>query len=172
MKALHHSGKENGYDFKILESVFEVNESQKLRMFQEVKDYFKGDLKGKTFAIWGLAFKPDTDDIREAPALEIITNLLAEGATVKAYDPEAMPNVSKVFGDKIAMGENQYDILEDADALLICTEWSVFRTPEFEKMDATLKNKLIWDGRNLYDLDSIKERGYRYSSIGRETVNP
>jgi len=172
VKALHHSGKENGYDFKILESVFEVNESQKLRMFQEVKDYFKGDLKGKTFAIWGLAFKPDTDDIREAPALEIITNLLAEGATVKAYDPEAMPNVSKVFGDKIAMGENQYDILEDADALLICTEWSVFRTPEFEKMDATLKNKLIWDGRNLYDLDSIKERGYRYSSIGRETVNP
>lgn len=171
VKALHHSGKENNYNFEILNAVFAVNERQKVRIVDSVSEYFKGDLKGKTFAIWGLAFKPDTDDIREAPALEIITNLLSQGAKINAYDPEAMDNVKEIFGDKIGFGENQYDVLKGADALLICTEWSVFRTPEFDKLDANLKNKLIWDGRNLYDLNTMKEKGYRYASIGRETVN-
>jgi UDPglucose 6-dehydrogenase len=138
----------------------------------KMRDYYgEGNLKGKTFALWGLAFKPETDDIREAPALYIIEELLAEGAKVIAYDPEGMPNVKKLIGDKITYAENRYDALNGADGLLIVTEWPVFRTPDFEFMKEKLKAPVIFDGRNLYDLDRMKDCGFYYSSIGRKTVN-
>lgn len=170
VQALAKSANEVKYDFKILESVMEINEKQKTIIIPKVKNYFKGDLKGKKIAIWGLAFKPDTDDIREAPALYIIEELLKAGATVSAYDPEAMNNVRNLIGDKITFALDEYDALRDADALLIATEWSLFRTPDFEKVTSLLKNKAIFDGRNLYGIDQMKELGYYYTSIGRETV--
>ena len=147
-----------------------VNQVQKEKMIDPLKDYFGGDLSGKTIAVWGLAFKPYTDDIREAPALENITKLLSMGATVKAYDPEAMENVEGIFGDKIYFAKDEYDALEGADALMIMTEWPVFRTPEFDKLESSLKNKVIFDGRNLYDLSQMEELGFTYYSIGRRTV--
>lgn len=170
VQALAKSANEVKYDFKILESVMEINEKQKTIIIPKVKSYFKGDLKGKKIALWGLAFKPDTDDIREAPALYIIEELLKAGATVAAYDPEAMNNVRNLIGDKITYALDEYDALRDADALLIATEWSLFRTPDFEKVSSLLKNKVIFDGRNLYGIDQMKELGYYYTSIGRETV--
>lgn len=170
VQALAKSANEVKYDFKILESVMEINDKQKTIIIPKVKDYFKGELKGKKIAIWGLAFKPDTDDIREAPALYIIEELLKAGATVAAYDPEAMNNVRKLIGDKITYAMDEYDALRDADALLIATEWSLFRTPDFEKVTSLLKNKVIFDGRNLYGIDQMKELGYYYTSIGRETI--
>lgn len=170
VQALAKSASEVNYDFKILESVMGVNEKQKTIIVPKIKDYFKGDLKGKKIALWGLAFKPDTDDIREAPALYIIDALLKEGASIVAYDPEGMDNVRKLIGDKITFAKDEYDALKDADALLIATEWSLFRTPDFEKVSSLLKNKTIFDGRNLYGIDQMKELGYYYSSIGRETV--
>lgn len=170
VQALAKSANEVKYDFKILESVMEINEKQKTIIIPKVKDYFKGDLKGKKIAIWGLAFKPDTDDIREAPALYIIEELLKAGAIVSAYDPEAMNNVRNLIGDKITYALDEYAALRDADALLIATEWSLFRTPDFDKVTSLLKNKAIFDGRNLYGIDQMKELGYYYTSIGRETV--
>ena len=121
--------------------------------------------------MWGLAFKPDTDDIREAPALYIIDELIKDGAIISAFDPEAMSNVKKLVGDKIQFGENQYDILKDADALVIVTEWSVFRTPDFDRVGSLLKSKVIFDGRNLYDLQKMIDSGYYYNSIGRKTIS-
>lgn len=171
VKALAKSGKEFGYDFEIINSVMEVNESQKLRLFEKVHKHFNGDLKGKTFALWGLAFKPDTDDIREAPALYIIDELLKAGANIRAFDPEAMENVKKIYGDKLHFSNNQYDAVKDADALLIATEWSEFRTPDFEKIEKALKNKLIFDGRNLYELKQMRDLHFTYVSIGREIVD-
>ena len=156
--------------FKILNSVMSVNSQQKQKLIDPLKDYFGGDLSGKTIAMWGLAFKPYTDDIREAPALENIKTLLSLGANVKAYDPEAMENVKEVFGGDIYFATDQYDALEDADALMIMTEWPIFRTPEFEKITSALKNKVIFDGRNLYDLNQMKELGFEYYSIGRKIV--
>lgn len=150
----------------------EVNENQKLSLFHKVNTHFKNDLKGKTFALWGLAFKPDTDDIREAPALYMIDVLLAKGATVVAYDPEAMENVKAVYGTKIEFSANQYDALKNADGLLIATEWSAFRNPDFDKMKASLKEPLIFDGRNLFELDEMKDKGFYYESIGRKTILP
>ena len=147
-----------------------VNENQKTKLLPQVRQYFKEDLAGKTIAIWGLAFKPYTDDIREAPALYNIEALLEAGCTIKAYDPEAMPNVQALLGDSVQFCKNPYEALEDADALLIVTEWPQFRTPDFEKMDSLLKNKVIFDGRNLYELSQMKELGYTYYSIGRQTV--
>ena len=147
-----------------------VNERQKTTLSDKVKAYFGNNIKGKKFALWGLAFKPDTDDIREAPALYIIDELLKAGATVSAFDPEAMKNVKKQIGDVIEFADDEYDALKDADALLIATEWSVFRTPQFDKIDSLLKNKVIFDGRNLYDPQKMKELGYYYNSIGRETI--
>src|SRR6201986_415867 len=147
VQALAKSAEENKYDFKILNAVMDVNEIQKKVLVEKVKKYFKGDIKGKKFALWGLAFKPETDDIREAPALYIIDELLAAGAQVSAFDPEAMPNVKALLGDKISFGNNQYDVLQDADALLIVTEWSVFSTPDFELLESGLKEKVIFDGR-------------------------
>lgn len=170
VSALAKSGKEVGFDFKIINAVMEVNEKQKLRLFDKIKDHYKNDLKGKVFALWGLAFKPDTDDIREAPALYLIEELLKAGAKVRAFDPEAMSNVKKLFGDKIFFADDEYNALEGAEALLIATEWSEFRTPDFEKIASTLKSKLIFDGRNLYDLAQMKKLGFEYQSIGREDV--
>lgn len=171
VQALAKSAEENKYDFKILNSVMEVNELQKHVLVEKVKKYYKGDLKGKHFAMWGLAFKPETDDIREAPALYIIDDLVAAGATVTVFDPEAMDNVKKLVGDKVVYAEDQYDALKDADALLIVTEWSVFRTPDFDKLEKLLKSKVVFDGRNLYDLQKMIDCGYYYNSIGRKVVS-
>jgi len=171
VQALYHSGMENHYEFKILKSVMKVNERQKTILLGPILDYFGGSLSNKKIAIWGLAFKPDTDDIREAPALYMIEHLLQAGANISAYDPEAMENVQKQKGYNIEYSKDQYETLKDADALLICTEWSAFRNPDFDKISSTLKDKVIFDGRNLYDLDKMKELGYYYKSIGRETVD-
>ncbi|SRR5579871_841243 len=172
VQALVNSSKEAGYDFKILNMVMDVNEKQKLHLVQKIKKYFKEDLKGKHFALWGLAFKPNTDDIREAPALYIIDALLKEGATLSVYDPEAMNNVKELLGDKIQYCDNQYDALKNADALIIATEWNEFRTPNFLKIVTTLKNKVIFDGRNVFDINAIRELGFYYESIGRATAIP
>ena len=172
VQALARSSAEAGYDFKILDSVMAVNERQKLHLIPKIKSYFKNDLKGKKIAVWGLAFKPNTDDIREAPALYMINELLAAGAVITAYDPEAMKNVKQVTGNKINFAERQYDALENADALVIATEWSEFRTPDFTKMVSLLKNKVIFDGRNLFDLAKMEELGFHYESVGRRTIPP
>lgn len=171
VQALVNSSNEVNYDFKILNAVMEVNEAQKLHLLPKIKKYFKDDLKGKHFALWGLAFKPNTDDIREAPALYMIHSLIAAGATVCAFDPEAMNNVKQVFGDKIQYAENQYAALKNADALIIATEWNEFRTPDFLKIVSSLKSKAIFDGRNLFDTTAIRELGFHYESIGRTTTN-
>ena len=170
VQALAKSATEVNYDFKILDAVMNINEKQKTIIIPKIKNYFKGNLKGKKIALWGLAFKPDTDDIREAPALYIIDELLKEGANIAAYDPEAMNNVRQLIGDKIMYAYDEYDALRNADALLIATEWRSFRTPDFDKVTSLLKNKVIFDGRNLYGIEQMKELGYFYSSIGRETV--
>jgi UDPglucose 6-dehydrogenase len=171
VQALVKSSTDTGYDFRILKAVMEVNSEQKLHLLPGIKKYFKNDLKGKHFALWGLAFKPNTDDIREAPAFDIIEALLAAGATISAFDPEAMKNAKEVLGDKVKFAENPYDALTDADALIIATEWNEFRTPDFGKMAARLKNRAIFDGRNLFDLSSIRELGFHYESVGRATIN-
>jgi UDPglucose 6-dehydrogenase len=171
VQALVRSGKEAGHDFKIIEAVLKVNDGQKLRLVEKVENYL-GDLKGKRIAIWGLAFKPDTDDIREAPALYMIDALLQRGAAVTAYDPEAIKNVKKLYGTKISFAASQYDALKDADALLIATEWSAFRTPDFNRMKGALKQPVIFDGRNLFDLEEMSNKGFYYESIGRKTILP
>ncbi len=171
VQALARSADDADYDFQILDAVMDVNEKQKLHFIPKIKDYFKNNIKGKRFALWGLAFKPNTDDIREAPALYIIDALLKEGASVTAFDPEAMSNVRKQVGDKIQFAESHYEALQNADALIIATEWSEFRTPDFDKISATLKNKAIFDGRNLFELDRMKELGFYYVSVGRKIVS-
>ncbi|MEY4778502.1 MAG: hypothetical protein RIS13_1250 [Bacteroidota bacterium] len=167
VQALVKSSAEVGYDFQILNAVMDVNKKQKLHLMPKINKYFNDDLAGKHFAFWGLAFKPNTDDIREAPALDMIDALLAAGATISAFDPEAMPNVKALLGDKINFAENQYDALEGADALIIATEWNEFRTPDFLKMVKSLKQKAIFDGRNLFEVNSVNELGFHYESIGR-----
>jgi UDPglucose 6-dehydrogenase len=169
VKALHKSGKDVGYDFDILNAVIKVNDSQKKILIPRIVTYFKNNLKDKIFAIWGLAFKPETDDIREAPALYIIEALLSKGAKVQVFDPEAMPNVKRKFGDKIQYSLNKDEATINADALIICTEWSLFRTPDFVALKSNLKQPVIFDGRNLYDLEDMQKEGFYYSSIGRET---
>lgn len=170
VQALAKSGREYGYDFRILESVMSVNEQQKVVIVPKVLDFFGGNLKGKKIGMWGLAFKPDTDDIREAPSLYIIDKLTEAGAEITAFDPEAMDNVRGLIGDKIKYADDQYAAVEGADAIVICTEWSVFRNPDFSEVEEKVGEKVIFDGRNLYDLDEMRERGYFYSSIGREVV--
>ena len=167
VQALVKSAEEVNYDFQILKAVEEVNENQKLHLIPKIKSYFNNNLKGKHFALWGLAFKPNTDDIREAPALYVIDALTEAGATISAFDPEAMNNVKNQIGDKITYVENQYDALNNADALIIATEWNEFRTPDFELMNQKLINKVIFDGRNLFEVKQIREMGYYYESIGR-----
>lgn len=170
VQALVKSGNENSFSFEILKAVMEVNESQKTILMPKIRNFFRGNLSGKKIAIWGLAFKPDTDDIREAPALYIIDELLKDGAEVVAYDPEAMGNVKTLLGDKIGFVENEYDAINQADALVICTEWGVFRNPDFNKISSLLKDKVIFDGRNLFDLNEMTEKGFFYSSIGRSVI--
>lgn len=167
VQALVKSANEVKYDFKILNAVMDVNDKQRVHLIPKIKQYFNNDLKGKKFALWGLAFKPNTDDIREAPALYIIDELLNAGATVSAFDPEAMKNVKQLIGDKIEFAENQYDCLQGADGLVIATEWNEFRTPDFLKITKLLKKKAIFDGRNLFDVNTIRELGFHYDSIGR-----
>jgi UDPglucose 6-dehydrogenase len=171
VQALAKTSAENDYEFKILDSVMQVNESQKTKLIPPLAKHFKGDLAGKKIAMWGLAFKPYTDDIREAPSLYNINALLELGASVSAYDPEAMGHVKQLMGDKITFTKNPYEALEGADALLIVTEWPQFRTPDFDRMDSLLKNKVIFDGRNLYELNQMQELGYTYYSIGRQTIH-
>ncbi len=171
VQALAKSAEEAAYDFQILNSVMEVNEKQKTVIVDKMRKYYNNDLKGKKFALWGLAFKPETDDIREAPALYIIDELLKDGAEVAVFDPQAMDHVKKLKGDSISYVNDQYAVMQDADALIIVTEWSVFRTPDFNYMEQKLKSKVIFDGRNLYDLHKMEECGYYYSSIGRKIVS-
>jgi UDPglucose 6-dehydrogenase len=170
VQALARSAKESNYDFKILESVMTVNEIQKTVLVEKMRNYFRDGLKGKKIAIWGLAFKPETDDIREAPALYIIEELLKDGAIVSVFDPEAMENVRNIKGDTLNYGQHQYEVLEGADALVIVTEWSVFRTPDFDQMSSLMKSQVVFDGRNLYDLQKMIDCGFYYNSIGRKTV--
>ena len=170
VQALIMSSDEVEYDFEILKAVEKVNENQKLHLVNKIKTYFKNDLRGKHFALWGLAFKPNTDDIREAPALVIIEALIGLGATITAFDPEAMSNIKSVIGDKIQFVENQYDALKEANALIIATEWSEFRTPDFDRMDLLMEgNKIVFDGRNLFEVNKMEELGYHYESIGRNS---
>jgi UDPglucose 6-dehydrogenase len=171
VQALAIAASAHNYDFQILKAVMEVNERQKIVLADKILKYYKNNIKGKHFALWGLAFKPETDDIREAPALYIIDELLKHGATVTAFDPEAVENVKALVGDKITFAANPYEALENADALLIATEWSVFRNPDFEKMESVLKNKVIFDGRNLFDLQKMVDLGYYYNSIGRKLIS-
>ncbi len=170
VQALAKSSSDADYDFQILKAVMSTNQKQKTKLIDSIKAKFGNDLNGKTFGVWGLAFKPYTDDIREAPALENIKILLNLGAKVKAYDPEAMENVKSVLGDKIEYSKNEYEAIDGADALLIMTEWPVFRTPDFDKIKKLLKNNYIFDGRNLYSPENMRKRGFYYVSIGREIV--
>lgn len=170
VQALAKSGADHHYDFKILKAVMAVNEDQKTVLFPRIQNFFRGDLKGKKIAVWGLAFKPDTDDIREAPALYMIRALLAAGASVTAYDPEAMENVKGIFGEQISYAPDEYTALAAADALLICTEWSAFRNPNFIAMKDLMADSVIFDGRNLFDIEEMSEKGFYYSSIGRKNI--
>jgi UDPglucose 6-dehydrogenase len=170
VQALARSSAEADYDFKILDAVMQVNDKQKLHLMPKINAFFNNDLKGKHFALWGLSFKPNTDDIREAPALYIIDALLQAGATVAGFDPEAVNNVKVLLGKKISYPETQYEALKDADALIIATEWNEFRTPDFDKIAALLKQKVIFDGRNLFDLEKMKDCGFHYESVGRKVV--
>jgi UDPglucose 6-dehydrogenase len=170
VQALSKSSIDVSYDFKILNAVMKVNALQKQLFISRIKTYYDGNFSGKKFAVWGLSFKPNTDDIRKASALEVIDCLLKNGASVTAFDPEAMENVKKEYKNKISFAKNQYEALTGADALIICTEWNEFRTPEFEKISAELKEKVIFDGRNLYDIETMESLGFYYESIGRKKV--
>ncbi len=170
VSALLRSGNEAGYHFQIIDAVIQVNEKQKLVLVDKILKHYEGDLRGKHFGMWGLAFKADTDDIREAPSLYMIDALVQAGASITAFDPEAMPNVRKQLGDKIRFAENAYEACTGADALIIATEWSVFRTPDFQRMDSLLKEKVIFDGRNLYEIEQFEGTGFHYESIGRKTI--
>jgi UDPglucose 6-dehydrogenase len=171
VKALHKTATEFSYDFKILEAVMDINAIQKLRIADKIIDYYDGRDESKSIAIWGLSFKPNTDDIREAPALYTINKLLNHGFTIRVYDPEAIENVKAALGDKVIYASNPYQATEGADALAIMTEWNVFRTPDFEQLSKLLKQKLIFDGRNLYDLDHMQKLGFSYYSIGRADIH-
>ncbi|MBN8576062.1 MAG: UDP-glucose/GDP-mannose dehydrogenase family protein [Cytophagales bacterium] len=170
VQALAKSSADVKYNFKILKAVMEVNAAQKTILIPRIKDYYHGNLKGKVFALWGLSFKPHTDDIREAPALYNIEELLAAGATIRAHDPESMENVKRLLGDRITFAKTPYEAATGADAIFIATEWPEFRTPDFDKISTLVKSKVIFDGRNLYELQQMKELGYTYFSIGRETI--
>ncbi len=178
VQALVQTAHQYNYPYSMLKAVIEVNDQQKFILAEKIISYFGNDLSGKKIAIWGLSFKPNTDDIREAPALFIIPRLIEAGASVTCYDPEGMPNTKNYFMNnfpeimnKIAFVEDDYEALKDADALAICTEWSIFRTPDFDRMRAMMKSKLIFDGRNLFDLEQMKDAGFYYNSIGRKTIS-
>jgi len=170
VKALHKSGKDEDYDFQILESVININQNQKVALIPKIISFFNGDLSDKTIAVWGLAFKPETDDIREAPSLDIIDVLLKKGAQIQTFDPEAMENVAKRYAEEVTFCKSMYEALENADALVICTEWSIFRTPDFNRIRELLKTHVIFDGRNLYDTKDMEKEKFSYFSIGRKTI--
>lgn len=170
VQALVKSGRQENFEFEILNAVMAVNENQKTVLMPKIKNFFRNDLKGKKIALWGLAFKPDTDDIREAPALYMIDALVKEGAQVTAYDPEAMNNVKQLIGDKIEYATSEYAALQGADALVICTEWGVFRNPDFNKVKSMMTDAVIFDGRNLFEVEDMNQLGFYYSSIGRTTI--
>ena len=170
VKALVKSGEDLNFKFEILSSVLKVNQEQKTILFPKIKNFFRGDLSGKKIAVWGLAFKPDTDDIREAPALFMIEALLDAGANISAYDPEAMPNIKNSLGAKIDYATDEYSVLSGADALLICTEWGIFRNPDFTRMKSLMKDAVLFDGRNLFEIGEMNEKGFYYCSIGRNVI--
>lgn len=171
VKALLKDGNDNNYNFKILKAVIEVNDHQKTILLPKIEAYFKNDISGKNIAIWGLSFKPETDDIREAPSIYLMKALLNKGAILTVYDPEAMPNIKKRFGDTLIYKNNMYETIENADALVICTEWSIFRTLNYKKLKKALINPVIFDGRNLYNVEDMQSEGFTYISIGRKEAN-
>jgi UDPglucose 6-dehydrogenase len=170
VKALVKSGEDLNFKFEILSAVLKVNQEQKTILFPKIKNFFRGDLLGKKIAVWGLAFKPDTDDIREAPALFMIEALLDAGANISAYDPEALPNVKNSLGNKIDYASDEYSALSGADALLICTEWGIFRNPDFTRMKSLMKDAVLFDGRNLFEIGEMNDKGFYYCSIGRNVI--
>ena len=170
VKALVKSGEDFNFKFEILSAVLKVNQEQKTILFPKIKNFFRGDLSGKKIAVWGLSFKPDTDDIREAPALFMIEALLDAGANISAYDPEALPNVKNSLGVKIDYANDEYSALSGADALLICTEWGIFRNPDFTRMKSLMKDAVLFDGRNLFDITEMNDKGFYYCSIGRNVI--
>lgn len=171
VKALRKDGLDKNYDFKLLNSVIEVNDTQKTILFPKIKAHFNNNLTGKRIAVWGLAFKPETDDIREAPSIYMMKSLLEAGAELTVFDPEAMANIKKQFGDNLNYAPSMYKALENADALLICSEWSIFRTPDFQRVKNSLNEPIIFDGRNLYNLEDMNAEGFSYTSIGRKKIN-
>ena len=170
VQALVKAGKDRQFDFSILNAVEQRNNEQKTVLFHKISTYFNANLKGKNIAVWGLAFKPDTDDIREAPALYLINKLVESGAVITAFDPEAIENVRAQIGDKIQYADNEYDALKEADALIICTEWSIFRNPDFSRIKTEMKGNALFDGRNLFDLEDMESKGFCYFSIGRKAI--
>ena len=170
VQALVKSGEDLNFKFEILSAVLKVNQEQKTILFPKIKNFFRGDLSGKKIAVWGLAFKPDTDDIREAPALFMIEALLDAGANISAYDPEALPNVKNSLGAKIDYASDEYSALSGADALLICTEWGIFRNPDFTRMKSLMKDAVLFDGRNLFEIGEMNDKGFYYCSIGRNVI--
>ncbi len=170
VKALRKAGIDEGYNFKILNAVIDVNTNQKTILLPKMEAWFKGNINGKHIAVWGLAFKPETDDVREAPAIDMMKGLLEKGAVLSVFDPEAMLNIKKQFGDEIAYAESMYSALEGVDALLICTEWSIFRTPDIHKMKSLMNAQVIFDGRNLYNVNDMQEEGFNYISVGRKAA--
>ena len=170
VKALVKSGEDLNFQFEILSAVMKVNNEQKIILLPKIKNYFRGDLLGKKIAVWGLAFKPDTDDIREAPALIMIAALLNLGAKISAFDPEAMQNVKNSLGEKIEYATDEYTALNGADALLICTEWGIFRNPDFTRMKSLMKDAVLFDGRNLFEIEEMNDRGFYYCSVGRKII--
>ncbi|HNB93023.1 MAG TPA: UDP-glucose/GDP-mannose dehydrogenase family protein, partial [Saprospiraceae bacterium] len=167
VKALHKIADQNDFNFRILDAVIQVNINQRTILFDKLHNFYKGNLNGKTIAIWGLSFKPNTDDIREAPALYIIDKLLDAGAKIRVFDPEAMDNVRRIYGEKLFYAVDQYEVLSDCDALMIMTEWNEFRSPQFDSMFHSIKDKVIFDGRNIFDPKEMQEKGFNYESIGR-----
>jgi UDPglucose 6-dehydrogenase len=168
VKALIKTAHDNGHDLRILQAVEQVNDDQKAVLFNKVRDYFKGELKGKKIAMWGLSFKPETDDMREAPALVLIEKFLQAGCKVKAYDPVAMKESKRRIGNVIEYAKDEYDAIDGADCLLLVTEWKEFRVPELKRMKSLLKNHLIFDGRNIYDPDEMRKAGFEYFGIGKK----
>lgn len=170
VQALHQSGSEAGCDFSILRSVMDVNDRQKVVMYPTMLEHFGGSLEGRKIAVWGLSFKPETDDIRQAPSLDILDLLIKAGADLTVYDPEAMDNIRGVIGDKVKYAAKSMDAIKDAEGLLICTEWAAFRNPNFDLMKSAMQNPVIFDGRNLYELSKMESHGFTYHSIGRRTI--
>ena len=171
VKAIIKTAEKHNYSLRLLKSVEEINEDQKIIIFNKIKNHFNNNLKDITIGIWGLSFKPNTDDMREAPSIIIIEKLLESGAVVRAYDPVAEKSAVKIFGDKIEYGKDPYDVLVDADAMVLITEWPEFRIPNLKVIEKLLKNKVIFDGRNIYDLNEMTENGFIYYGIGRSNIN-